>query len=96
MQRRGHHRAREVVAEGSVRVEREGAADDVDGAVVLGAQPGVAAPAHRPLDVHVCRELRWRPPRSLFGDPCRQGRGYRGEKAFTTTNLQCSGHQKST
>ena len=37
-----------------VRVQRQGAVDGVDGGVELGAQPGIAAAAHRPLDLHRC------------------------------------------
>jgi hypothetical protein len=49
-----------------VRVQGVGAADDVDSGVVLGAQPDVAAAAHRLLDLHRDRRsadgsfvLRW-------------------------------------
>ena len=37
---------------GSLRVEREGPLDDVDGVAVLGAHAAVAAPAHCLVDLH--------------------------------------------
>lgn len=49
---RGEREEKEGTGESCVRVKREGAADDADGGVVLGAQPRVAASAHRPIDLH--------------------------------------------
>lgn len=42
----------EMEGRSGVRVEREGSLDDVDGVVVLGAQPGVAARPDRRVDLH--------------------------------------------
>jgi len=43
-----------------VRVQRQCAADGVDGGVEPGAQPVIAAAAHRPLDLHRRAALRVR------------------------------------
>ncbi len=55
---------------GRVRVEREGSLHDVDGVVVLGPQAAVAAPPHRPVDLH--------PHTLLLPPPERSARRRRG------------------
>ena len=59
-------------AEGSLRVEREGPLDDVDGVAVLGAHAAVAAPAHCLVDLH---------PPSLPAAPARREAARSGSEA---------------
>jgi hypothetical protein len=47
-----------------VRVECAGAMGDMDNDIILGVQPGVAAPTDHPLDLHT-RKLRSEPSTSL-------------------------------
>jgi len=59
-------------AEGSLRVEREGPLDDVDGVAVLGAHAAVGAPSHCLVDLH---------PPSLPAAPARREAARSGSEA---------------